>query len=159
MPATSAFFPFQDAIVDRDGKSTRVFADWVNSLVTDVDKAPESVGLPVSLNGLEATLGIAAIPTGALTAGLYRVSYVARITRAATTSSSLTVSLSWTVGGNVVTLTGAPITGNTLGTVQCGGGLIRIDEGSPITYAAVYASVGAVGMQYAIDVVLEEVSA
>jgi hypothetical protein len=89
-------------------------------------------------------------------AGLYRLTYYARITQAATTSSSLTVTLDWTDGVVNPSYSGAAITGNTTTTTQSGSQTFLVDARSAINYSTAYASVGATPMQYALSLYLEE---
>lgn len=109
----------------------------------------------VSLTTQGASIGATALPTGTLKPGLYRVSYYARISRAATTSSSLTVTVGFTHGGVACTIAGSAMTGNTTATVQTGTMLVKVDQNTSLTYATTYASVGGTSMQYALDVIAE----
>jgi len=101
-------------------------------------------------------LGATALAQG--DTGLYRVSWNVRITQAATTSSSLTVTIAATDGGVAVLQVGPALTGNTITTVQSGTFLVRADAATPITYAVAYASVGATVMRYTISFAIELVS-
>lgn len=131
---------------------------WFQSLKDAVDRAAQRVAI-VTLTGQAAALTTTALNTGLLTDGLYRVSWQARITQAATTSSSLTVTLGWTAGGVACSTSGAALTGNTPATVQSGAALVHADAGSVLTAATAYASVGATAMQYELTVIVEQVSA
>jgi hypothetical protein len=113
----------------------------------------------VELTSQSASIAATAIPVGSLSSGLYRVSYYTRVTTAATTSSSLTFSLSFTDDAITVALAGTAMTGNTTSTAQSGTYLLQMDANSPITYSTTYASVGATSMQYKLSVVLEAVNA
>ena len=148
-----------EAMVDERRRPSKTFIEWITSaLVTPVETAAQRLAA-VSVSGQSASIGTTAIPTAALTAGLYLVSYYARITQAGTVSSSLTVTLHWTESTLALTVTGAAMTGNTTTTVQSGTHLVRIDASSPVSYSTTYASVGATAMQYRLDVVLERVAA
>lgn len=139
-----------------------IAATWDNWLVevsSLLNRAALVVTEVVSLVGQSAAIGETAINTRngqALPAGIYRISYVARITQAATTSSSLAVTLHWTAGA-AQSVANAAIVGNTTTSVQSGSVLVSIDEGTYIRYSTAYASVGAVLMQYQLDVVIEAV--
>lgn len=128
---------------------------WVKYLTTQADTAGSSTVrlVTVSLTGQAASIGATALDLGSLSAGLYEVKYYARITRAATASSSLTVTFAWTDGGTSPSYSGAAITGNTTTTVQSGAIVLRVDSASPITYATTYASVGATTMQHSLYIV------
>lgn len=130
---------------------------WLRELVAAVDASAKNLGT-AALTAQAGSIAATPVATQRLNAGTYRVSWYARITQAATVSSSLTVSIRWTDGGILNTLSGVPITGNTTATNQSGEALVNIDDGTTIDYAATYASVGATPMQYALTVVIEKVA-
>lgn len=114
------------------------------------------------------TQGASIAATGLATVtsqGLYRITYYVRVTRAATTSSYISLALSWVDGG--VTQTADPadlsgvtaLTGNTVTSYGTGTYLVYIDAGTTPTYATTYASTGATSMQYRLAVVMEQVMA
>jgi hypothetical protein len=149
-------------IVLPDGERTRVAVDvtfpwerWFGSLGIDVIARPERVAI-VDLSGQGASIAATSLPVGSITHGVYRVSYYARITRAATTSSSLTVAVTWP-DSVTCTHTGAAITGNTTATFQEDVITMDVDSAGPIQYSTTYASVGAVSMQYKLVVTCEKV--
>jgi hypothetical protein len=88
------------------------------------------------------------LATGALSTGRYRVSYYARITTPATTSSSLSITIGWTNDLQACTKTVGPETGNTRGSVLSGSLEIECDSPGVITYATAYVSVGGQVMIY-----------
>ena len=135
---------------------TRAWNQWLLSLTTRLEGTARNVN-SVSVADQEATITATTINLGDVDAGLYRVSWYARITRAATTSSSLTVTIGWVDDSVSQTQSGAAMTGNTTTTNQSGSALIRVDRNSAITYETAYASVGATTMQYRLDVVVEQV--
>jgi hypothetical protein len=99
-------------------------------------------------------------PTGLttnLSKGLYRVLTYARITQAASTSSSLTVTLGWEDGTVACTSSGSALTGNTTATTGSLDVMIRSDADTSVTYETAYSSSGSTAMQYRLDVVLEQV--
>lgn len=140
----------------RDLYLRQEWVNWFQSLKDAIDAAAQKRG-GVTLTAQGAAIATVAVPTPALTAGLYRVSYYARITRAGTLSSSLTVTVSWTDGGIACSQAFAALTGNTTATVQVGSVMVRADEATTIRYATAYASSGATSMQYALDVRVEAV--
>lgn len=89
-------------------------------------------------------------------AGVYRVSFYVRVSRAATTSSSVQVTIGWTDGGVAQTFVGTALTGNTTTTQESRSVLVRADNGTNITMAVAYGSVGATSMLYESYVVVEE---
>ena len=81
------------------------------------------------------------------------------ITTAATTSSSLTVTVGWTEGAVPLTVSGAAMTGNTTTTVQNATQVLQVDGSTPVTYATTHASSGATAMVYELTVLLEQLQA
>lgn len=150
----------KDPMVDLQRRPSKGFIDWMTALLGEVESAP-STYTPVSLTGQSASIGATAIPAATLTAGLYRVTWSARITTRASTgaqTSSLTVTLGWTDATLACTVSGTAITGNTTTTTQSSTQLLKVDASSPITYATTYASNTAGQMVYRLDLVLEAVS-
>lgn len=133
---------------------TRTARQWLLSMTTQMDKAP-TVTAHSALTAQSATVNPTALPIGSVVQGVYRVAYHLRITRAATTSSSATVTIGYTDNGVSCTQAGAAATGNTTTTVQSGVFLLTTDGASAITYAVAYASVGATAMQFKLDVTAE----
>lgn len=158
MPFQGAPFPSDDAIVSEKRKATQVFIDWLTALGQDVDASPARVGTK-TLTAQAASIGATALPTGSLSGGYFRVTTYARITQAATTSSSLTVSIGFMDGAVNCTLSGVALTGNTTATTQSFSVMVKNDAGASLTYATTYASVGGTPMQYALTVVVEQVQA
>jgi len=146
--------PKAAAVEPKAGWLQRVWADWFRTLAYRVDVSPFRVQT-VSLTAQAATIPATAVPILLLVAGLYRVTYTVRITRAATSSSSATVTLGWTDGTVACTQAFAALTGNTTATVQTGTVLLRGDGASAITYSVAYASAGATSALYALDVCVE----
>jgi hypothetical protein len=136
---------------------TRVWNDWLLSLTTRIQQSATTLKT-VSLTAQAASIATTAIPAGSLSAGLYRVSWYLRVTQAATTSSSLTVTISHTDGGVSASQSGSAATGNTTTTVQSGAFLVLSDQAASISYATTYASVGGTVMQYKLSITLEQVS-
>lgn len=114
----------------------------------------------VSVGTLQRTAAEAALTTTALDVldgdtALVRVSWVLRISRAATSSSSAQVTIGWTDGGQAMTSVAAAVTGNTLTSGQQGSLLVRRDTRTDVTVALAYSSTGATTMQYDLDVITE----
>ena len=137
-----------------EGLIAQPWVRWFTGLGEDQDASQTRIG-SVALTGQSATLATTAIDAESLSAGLYTVQYYARITTAATTSSSLTVTLSWTDGGVSCSFSGAAITGNTTATTQSELKLVRADATTPISYATTYASDVAAQMQHSLYIVLQ----
>lgn len=111
----------------------------------------------VSLTGQSAAIVATAIPTPTLSAGLLRVSFSLRITRAATTSSAVGVTLGWTFNSTSCSQAFALVTGNTLASQTSDMINIAVDAGSSVTYSTSYSSSGATSAQYAFDIYIEQV--
>jgi hypothetical protein len=130
------------------------WVQWLLAIVNAIQVTISNVG-SVALTTQAASVATVAVPTPTLAGGLYRLSYSARITRAATTSSSLTVGLAWTDGGVSCSQAFAAMTGNTTATVQSGSAVVSIDATTTARYQTTYASVGATAMQYRLTVLVE----
>lgn len=147
MPAA---VPFRNPVADaRTLLATPVWVRWLQSLV-DALKAKGSL----SLTAQGAAVAATALGTE-LPAGLYRVSYALRVTRAATSSSSVAITVRWTDGGVACAQSFAAVTGNTTATVQSNSLLLRADARSSVTVETTYGSVGATTMQFALDARLD----
>lgn len=164
--------PIKDAIARPRGQKYRTGEKDPNEgLITDPwIKYFSSIGLEVStsaqrlvsttLTEQAASISPTSLNIGTTASGLFLVLCRARITRAATTNSSLTVTIGWTESGLTPTDTPFPaITGNT--TTSNDGGLVfcLIDSASPITYSTTYASTGATSMQYTLTITVMQIQA
>lgn len=170
---TNAPLPFGDPIAtprdrqryaagQKDPREGRVPKAWQEALsnLRDVTEASAARLNSVSLTGQTASLAATDFTGGALPAGLYRIDYYAAITRAAGTSSSLTVTFDWTDGSVSKTVSGAAIVDGTNSAVQTGPPhLIRIDSASPVRYSTTYVSVGAPTLEYKLYAVLSKIDA
>lgn len=158
MAVVSAPPPGNNPMIDRaDLTVTRPWYQWLIALIDRVDNGARRVAVE-RVSAQAASIGTTALPIGLIAGGLYRVSWALRVTQAATSSSSLTVGLSWTDGTIACSLSGAAVTGNTTATTQSGTALIQVDQGTPVSYSTTYASSGATPMQYQVEIVLEQVS-
>jgi len=152
--------PIQTPVTERQSPYlSEGWFGWFLGLTTQVNATPSRVGTNPALTGQTASIGTTALSTPTLTEGLYRVSTYARVTTAASTFSSLQVSIAFTSGGVSCSLSGTAQTGNTTGTVDSNVWVIQVDQASPVSYATTYASVGGTAMAYRLDVVLERVTA
>ena len=156
--SASAPFPLRDAIARKDGAVTLPWVNWFSALQQDVSEAPFRL-TTVSVEGQVASVGVTAFPLGALASGLYRISLLARVTTPATTSSSVSVGIGFTLGGVASLLTTAALVANTAGAVLSDTVLVRVDRATPVTYRTTYASVGATGLVYAVYLTIEQVDA
>ncbi|MEK9723024.1 MAG: hypothetical protein VW405_06005 [Rhodospirillaceae bacterium] len=153
----SAPAPFMDGMVGKvGGRLSDTWQFWVERVVASLHAVPSVLRL-VALEEQNASISATDLPDMILEAGVYRLSYYARITTAAGVSSSLTVTFAWTDGGVAQTYSGAAINGNTTTSYQSGSIIIRTDAGEDVTYATTYASNAAGAMKYSLDVFIEKV--
>lgn len=141
-----------------DGKVTYNFLQRWNDLSKRLQSAAYRIGDPTTLTDQHASILASPLAAVTLSAGLYRVSWYARITTVDGVSSSLIVTLGWTEGAVALTLAGAAVTGDLVTSVQSGVAFLNIDNGSPITYATTYASNTPNKMRYELILVLEKVA-
>lgn len=111
----------------------------------------------VNLTDQSAAITATAIPTPTLEEGIYRVAFSLRITRAATTSSAVGVTLGWTFNSTSCSQVFALVTGNTLASQSSDMINMAVDAGTSITYTTSYASSGATTCAYALDIYVESV--
>ena len=162
----NAFVPGQDPIVEIDdgkgktlrGKITQSWIQFLQDILDAIGQSPSLFG-SAGVTGQSAAIANTPLNDDTLTEGLYRVSYHARVTQAATTSSSLEVIVSFTSGGGAQSKTGTAITGNTITSWESQTWLIYVDDASGVSYSTNYTSVGATAMNYEVYVVLEKVRA
>jgi hypothetical protein len=128
---------------------------WFNSVAQAFSATAASVGR-VSATAQAAAITTTAVNTPSLGTGLYRVNVYARVTVAATTSSSLGVTIQWVDDGVTCSATIGPVTGNLTTTILQGEVIINIDKASVISYATTYASVGATAMAYKLVLSVED---
>ena len=137
------------------GRVTQAMRYWLLALADRVNTTPNRIA-SATASTQAASISATAFPISSVLPGLYRLSMAARITRAASTSSSLIVTFGWTQAV-ACTLASAAMTGNTTATVGTASFLVRVDQDSAITYATTYVSSGGTTMQYRVDVVCEQV--
>jgi hypothetical protein len=89
-------------------------------------------------------------------ARLYRVNYYIVVSQAATTSSSVTLTLTWNDGVLSQTSTTASPT-NTLGSYVSGSVVLYGAASQTVSYSTTYASSGATSMQYALFLRVEPI--
>jgi len=137
------------------GRVTTAMRYWLLSLVDRVNASPL---LLAKATVTEKSSAIVATNFQILSVqpGVYRLSMSARITRAASTSSSLIVTFGWTQAVSC-SASSVAMTGNTTATVGSLTVLAKVDIGTPITYATSVASSGGTTMQYCLDVICEQI--
>jgi hypothetical protein len=156
MAMTLSPAPERNAITSKE-QQFMVLPEWIRwfrRIVAAINAGASQLGL-VALVTQGAAIAATDIELPILAAGLYRVTWYERVTRAATTSSSLGFILKWTDGGVAMTYTDTAITGNTTATFRSYTQMVRVDEGTTLKYQTTYASVGGTSMQYRLDVRVE----
>jgi hypothetical protein len=88
------------------------------------------------------------------TVGMYRVCYDVQVTRAATTSSSVGVTIGWN-NGSAQTKSSTAVATNVLN-AEDGSCYVMNSTAANITYATTYSSSGGTSMQYALRVTAEQ---
>ncbi len=153
-------FPFRERLVGLDsvaqGILTQPWQVWLRG-VTDALNAGPQVQSSVTGTPTGGSISTTTLLADTGSAGVFRVSWFLRITQAATTSSSVAVSVGFT-DGVALTISGSAVTGNTTTTIQQQTVLVRCDANSALTCSTTYSSVGATSMQYAVSVVVERVN-
>lgn len=126
-------------------------------------------GVDAQLAGSYAVLDHQQVPSGStslpstpiaadvLAEGLYRVSYYLVVLQAATTSSSVSVTIGWRDRGVTRQQTSPALNLNTTQQAFSNVFMVRIDYATAPTYSVTYASVGAQPMLYGLDVLFEQV--
>ena len=137
--------------------ATLEWIKWWSNLTEAVDQAP-SRQAGFTLSGQAASLSTTPIPLAELTGGLWRVSYYLQILTPGGASGSVQITFSWTRNGVAQTETAALLNGNTTTTHQFGTLPLRIDAGTPISYAVAYASAGVPAMTYELALAAELVA-
>jgi hypothetical protein len=157
----STLAPTPEFVVERPvvrqsitGRVTQAMRYWLLSLADRINRTPE-VLQTVTVTGQSASIATTTISVLSLPQGVYRLSAAARVTTAATTSSSLLVTFGWTQAV-ACTAASAAVTGNTTATTVSFAVVVRADEASNLQYATTYASSGGTAMVYRLDVSVEQ---
>lgn len=151
--------PWKVPLVERFGEQLTGRANWgawFLALHNAVDATAQRTGRALGITAQAASLAATTLVPVPAT-GLYRVTYYARISRAATVSSSLTVTIRWTDGSVALTLPGAALIANTTTTFQTVSVVLQADQGAAIEIETTYATSGATTMQYALSARVEAV--
>lgn len=158
MAITLAPFPLRTGVTLESSRiMTRPWVAWLTDLVQKVNNDPTVVS-SVSVTAKSASISATTFPREISASGLYRIGYFARITTAATTSSSLTVTIGGVSGGVTCSVSGSAITGNTTATVQAGNIYFQSDVSTNLTYATTYVSSGGTAMVYSVWMTVERVT-
>ena len=138
------------------GRVTQVMRYWLLSLMDRLNATPQTLDT-VQASTQAASISATNFAILSVLPGVYRLSMGARISRAATTSSSLIVTFGWVSSAVACTTSSTAMTGNTTATVGSLTVLVRVDEATAITYATTYASAGGTTMQYSLDLSCEQI--
>ena len=130
--------------------------DWLLEQQQRVDDSPEQLGT-VSLSAQSADIAATPVPMGDLTAGLYRLSYYVRVTRAGSVSGEIQIQIGWTDAGVALTSAGTNLTGNTTSTFEQRTLFLAVAANASITYEAIYTDGGGANpMQFKLEIVCEK---
>ena len=144
--------PFLSGLPNLIAEKWRIFfseaTEALNTVpaIVRVEKANQTAAVPLT-----------SLPATDLPGGLYRVSVYTKIMTPASINSSVTPSVTFTDSAATCTFTGTANTGNTVQSVTCNTFLIRITQGTPISYSTAYAS-NLAGMAYDAEFILEQIS-
>jgi hypothetical protein len=141
-------------LVGQTGKAVIDWQRWFNSLKQALLTTPGIMG-SVALRAQASSVATTPIPTPTLSPGLYRITYYSRVTQPATLSSSLELTLSWVDGGVTCSVTTPAVIGNTTASIITGQQIVSIDNGTQVSYATTYSSVGATPMRYTLSIAFE----
>lgn len=157
--------PYNDEVVYRPSKGPEgdlaylMTPVWQDSFVAQqqrINQTAYQFPNTIDLDSQDTSIGTTPIPLPSLSAGLYRVSVYARITQAATVSSSLQVSILFTDTGSSAIANTASQTGNTTASVISQDLPIHVDQATPISYATTRNSVGATPMKFSLRIAVEQ---
>jgi hypothetical protein len=137
------------------GRVTQAMRYWLLALADRLNTTPNRIA-SATASTQDASISTTALSISSVLPGLYRLSMAARITRAASTSSSLLLTFGWTQDV-ACTASSIAMTGNTTATTGTFSVLIRVDQDSSITYSTTYVSSGGTSMQYRFDVTCEQI--
>lgn len=149
--------PISTRIASQDGIIGPNWARWLELvLVPRIDESAQTTQT-LDLTDQQASIPLTELIPSAQPS-VYRITYFARVTQAASSSSGLTVAITATDGAVSYTQSSATVTGNTTATVLTGSIILRSDAGAPISYATTYASVGGTVMIYDISFTAEQLT-
>lgn len=155
--------PVQDAIAVADPTDPKAralpklvigdrYRRWLSGLTAVVNQKP-SREASRKLTAQGAAIATTSLPIGSVTPGVWGIYTTIRVTRAATTSSAVQLTITWTEGGVTQTQVGTNLTGNATTTREGLLFIVRPDNATVISYSITYASAGATSMQYSADFV------
>lgn len=148
--------PLGDPMVNlKTGLMTQPWIDYFSGQSQLAAKAAGRIA-SVYLTEQGGSISATEIPSGPLSAGLYRVPFYLRLQVVDSFAASITVTLTWTWEGSSRSLTSGTLGANTLAqTISNPQPLIRVDANTLVSYATT-AAFGALDGRYALDIGLEE---
>lgn len=143
---------------DSQGFITQTWQRFLSQQQLTITASPTLVAL-TSLTDQSASIGLTDISGAILDAGTYEVWATTMIVQAAGVNSSIKVTFNYTHRSETGVLVGSADTSNSLGSSTSTGGLITIDNASPVQFLTTYASGGAPAMLHDLTVMLRRVQA
>lgn len=140
-------------IVGKTGTATLYLSQWLQSVLDRLHVAAYQAVNRVSLLAQGASVGATTLV--AVAGGRYRVSWLARATQAATTSSSLIVTVGHTKSTVNCTQDSDAMVTNATNRPKSGSFVVDCDAGSILSFLTTYVSVGGTPMLYDLDVLVE----
>lgn len=140
-------YPRTDAIANERGKLSQPYQDWLDQgLIPRLNMMPVLTGRLIA----DGTAAFGATPLAEFdnAGGHYEISYALRVLTAATTSSGVSLTISWTENGLARSKTTANLVANTTAQNDTGAFIIQTDPNTPVTASVAYVSVGATPMRY-----------
>ncbi len=155
--AKIAGLPRTSKLVTKDAKIDEDWDQYLQRWLLALNSTTQQFAVATDTNAA-ATVATTDFPTTAeLPGGLYQVTYALWLTQAATVSSSLTFTVTWTNNSQTLSQSGAALTSNTLTSQQNGVITFHIDPSTMVSYTLTYASNGGTPMHYSYDVRLSAV--
>ena len=159
MPVTSTVDPPPTVapLIQRGlGTPSNDWTRWFLAVWGLITSMPVIIGTRVMKTSVNAAIPTTVLPLPALVGGCYRLSWYIRITVTSGKNESVALTVRWTEGGIVRTVTGATVT-ETMGQANAMM-MIVADPGSTISYSTTYSTVppGSTDCYYRIAVVVEQ---
>lgn len=151
-------YPGKDDKDPKEGFITQRWQEYLDRQASGLSQATSAVN---EAEALDQSASIAAVDMSgsALAGGIYEFVWFVSIRTAAGVSSSVIVTLDFIYRAVTKAISYATVNGNTTGTIGHGGGIIVIDNASPVRYSTTYASNPGGAMHYDFTAVLRRVNA
>lgn len=140
--------PWGSVLIDSAKRMSQDYQNWFLTLLSKTQAGNTVVGT-VNLTGQSASIATTTVPGAAgLSAGQFQVSYYLRVTTVAGVSSSAVLTLTYTNGAVLQTITSATVNGNTTTSTANDVLLVKSDAAAGFSYAVTYASNPATVMKF-----------